>query len=387
MSFRRIGSGLKLTRKPSKTNLRNSVTKRRSSASEDARILIVKDEIETVTNPLSWLLNEISNNKITIMLFYRGQWCPICNQQIAEWNNLSTSVQNQGGQIYAICAQPEKYAVKLRDHHDLNFPLVADPDCHIAQFMGINIMEKGSRKFKKLVDFTASFVGVNTPAYEQITGEEEYKCGLSLPGVYAVDSAGDVVYSWKMTPLARNIWGSSERPKPENVWESVSHLLKRSQGEISEYYDRLMDDIPKAFDLVMQSPKAQEYFMNSLKKEFNAEALEFVQQAEKWKAEYPKKEHEALCNEAKELHTKYLARDAEKQLNLSSGAEGVIGDRLKVSNVDRELFDDVILEVLSGLRADSFPRFVIDPEFKDAMQHVDWKDFDEEEEGEAVKIA
>ncbi len=54
-------------------------------------------------------LKAILMNKPTLILFYRGGWCPYCNRQLAELKNIETPLTELGYQILAISPQtPEQ---------------------------------------------------------------------------------------------------------------------------------------------------------------------------------------------------------------------------------------------------------------------------------------
>lgn len=54
-------------------------------------------------------LKAILMNKPTLILFYRGGWCPYCNRQLAELKNIETALTELGYQILAISPQtPEQ---------------------------------------------------------------------------------------------------------------------------------------------------------------------------------------------------------------------------------------------------------------------------------------
>jgi peroxiredoxin len=62
-----------------------------------------------------------------LILFYRGNWCPLCMAQIDELSALHKDFEDLGVQVVLVSPQPPKFTAKLAARHNLDFRFLADP--------------------------------------------------------------------------------------------------------------------------------------------------------------------------------------------------------------------------------------------------------------------
>ncbi|MBW6484282.1 MAG: AhpC/TSA family protein [Vicingaceae bacterium] len=82
-------------------------------------------------------LKTILTEKPTIVMFYRGGWCPFCNAHLAELQEAEKEINAMGYQMVAISPDsPEKLKESL-GKHKLSYKLYSDADLKVAQAFGI----------------------------------------------------------------------------------------------------------------------------------------------------------------------------------------------------------------------------------------------------------
>lgn len=82
-------------------------------------------------------LNQIVEKQPTVLLFYRGGWCPFCNAHLAEVGEITAEIKALGYQIIAISPDsPEQLLASLADQ-DLGYELYSDADGRLSQAMGL----------------------------------------------------------------------------------------------------------------------------------------------------------------------------------------------------------------------------------------------------------
>ena len=92
-------------------------------------------------------LGKLLSNKPTVLVFYRGGWCPYCNVQLSGLVKIEKDILDLGYQIIAI--SPDDYRnLKTTENKDsINYTLLSDPDAKFIQQMGIGfrtpLMHKG----------------------------------------------------------------------------------------------------------------------------------------------------------------------------------------------------------------------------------------------------
>lgn len=82
-------------------------------------------------------LRQIVSEKPTVLLFYRGGWCPFCNVHLAAVGEIDHAISALGFQIIAISPDsPEKLKESLEEQ-DLNYRLFSDADGALTKAMGL----------------------------------------------------------------------------------------------------------------------------------------------------------------------------------------------------------------------------------------------------------
>ncbi|MCJ8209135.1 AhpC/TSA family protein [Mucilaginibacter sp. RS28] len=82
-------------------------------------------------------LNQKITEKPTILIFYRGGWCPFCNKQLAGIQSIESDLRKMGYQILAISTDSPENLSKSRDKHQLTYTLLSDSELSAAKQFGI----------------------------------------------------------------------------------------------------------------------------------------------------------------------------------------------------------------------------------------------------------
>ena len=83
-----------------------------------------------------------TEGKWTVLLFYRGHWCPYCRQQLMEFQRSLEQLHEIGAEVVALSVDPLEKAQETVTKHTITFPVLYDLDAHeIAQKIGANINE------------------------------------------------------------------------------------------------------------------------------------------------------------------------------------------------------------------------------------------------------
>ncbi len=122
-----------------------------------------------------------------ILLFYRGNWCPLCSAQIGELAQQYRALETAGAKVLLISPQPASESQKLAEKFDIPMRFLVDPDNRAARHLGI-----------------AADAGI--PLGMQVLG---YATETVMPTVIIVDRTGDISYA-DMTDNYRL------RPEPED---------------------------------------------------------------------------------------------------------------------------------------------------------------------------
>lgn len=81
-----------------------------------------------------------SSNLLTqpsVLIFYRGNWCPLCMAQIKEVARSYHQLESLGAQVILVSPQPHKYTRELANKFDVNFQFMTDSHNQAAKTLGI----------------------------------------------------------------------------------------------------------------------------------------------------------------------------------------------------------------------------------------------------------
>ncbi len=76
----------------------------------------------------------------TVLVFYRGAWCPYCNITLTTYRReLAPALRERGVTLAAISPQQPDGSLTMQEKHDLDFPVLSDADNALAGRLGIVI--------------------------------------------------------------------------------------------------------------------------------------------------------------------------------------------------------------------------------------------------------
>ncbi|WP_269226339.1 peroxiredoxin-like family protein [Flavobacterium eburneipallidum] len=82
-------------------------------------------------------LSELLTKKRTILVFYRGGWCPYCNLHLAALGQAEKELLDLGYQIIAVSPDAPKNLKITDEKEKLNYLLLSDSDGALAKAVGI----------------------------------------------------------------------------------------------------------------------------------------------------------------------------------------------------------------------------------------------------------
>lgn len=128
---------------------------------------------------------DIMAEKPTVLIFYRGSWCPYCNRHLAALAELEPELLEMGYQIVAVSPDLPENLVEARDKNELHYQLYSDAQMEFADAMGLGftVDEKTLKRYK--------VYGINL---EKASGESHHR--LPVPAVYLVNRDGLITFNY-----------------------------------------------------------------------------------------------------------------------------------------------------------------------------------------------
>ena len=158
-----------------------------ASSAESVRPLGVGDtvpevELRSVAGEPVELRTVVARQR-TVLVFYRGGWCPYCNAQLSGLRKIEGSLRELGYQLVAVSPdKPEKLAESIAKQ-DLGYVLLSDSAADAIKAFGLAF---------RVDDATlARYRGFGIDL-EQASGAEHHL--LPVPAVYVVDTSGRILF-------------------------------------------------------------------------------------------------------------------------------------------------------------------------------------------------
>lgn len=83
------------------------------------------------------VLNDLLKEKATVLVFYRGGWCPYCNQQLSALAFIEDEILKLGYQIIAISPEDFRNIQPSIEEDKVNYKVLSDIDGKFIQEVGI----------------------------------------------------------------------------------------------------------------------------------------------------------------------------------------------------------------------------------------------------------
>ncbi|MCG7545201.1 AhpC/TSA family protein [Pseudoalteromonas sp. MM17-2] len=130
-------------------------------------------------------LKKLLANKPTVLVVYRGGWCPYCSKQLKNIQNIEQQIAEVGLQIIAVSPDsPAKLAQSTISSP--TYQLLSDDQLALAQAMGLAFFldDKTAKVYRNKLG--VNFVGL----------DGEQKVALPVPAVFVLDTQGMVHFQY-----------------------------------------------------------------------------------------------------------------------------------------------------------------------------------------------
>jgi peroxiredoxin len=149
----------------------------------DIKPLLIGESLPDVsiisTEGNSEKLPAITAGKPSVLLFYRGGWCPYCNRHLSDIRTVEDQILHLGYQIIAISPDsPEKLSVTI-EKDTLKYRLYSDGSGELTKAMGI-AFKAPERSLGMLLDYSAG----QNPGF------------LPVPSVFIINSEGNIIFEY-----------------------------------------------------------------------------------------------------------------------------------------------------------------------------------------------
>ncbi|WP_313263618.1 peroxiredoxin-like family protein [Sphingobacterium sp.] len=125
-------------------------------------------------------LNKLVAEKPTILIFYRGGWCPYCSKQLAGLEEIAADLNKIGYQLLAVSTDKPDGLMESAQKENLKYTLLSDADVSVAKKFGIAF--KAPKGYWDLLPKSSG--GKNTELL------------LPVPSVFILDRKGKINFEY-----------------------------------------------------------------------------------------------------------------------------------------------------------------------------------------------
>lgn len=108
---------------------------------EDVAPLLIGESLPNISlgsvDGTSVALHDLLAEKPTVLIVYRGGWCPYCNRHLAEVGQQEAAILAKGYQIIAVAPDAIESLQATGEKVELNYQLLSDADGAFAKAAGI----------------------------------------------------------------------------------------------------------------------------------------------------------------------------------------------------------------------------------------------------------
>lgn len=129
-------------------------------------------------------LSDLTRNEKTVLVFYRGGWCPYCNTHLKELVQIEARLREADWQIIALSPDRPAKVKEALEESQFPYQLLSDSDMNAAKAFGLafTVDDKG---FERLKGF-----GIDI---EADSGRDHRM--LPVPGVFLVNETGTISFA------------------------------------------------------------------------------------------------------------------------------------------------------------------------------------------------
>lgn len=126
----------------------------------------------------------LTMQKPSIVLFYRGGWCPYCNEQLAQLKDIEKDLIDMGYQILAISPESPERLQEQKLETEFLVTLLSDDKLNTIREFGVGFY------VDTMTELKYKTYGID------LTKDESGKSVLPAPAIFMLDKKGKVLFSY-----------------------------------------------------------------------------------------------------------------------------------------------------------------------------------------------
>lgn len=128
-------------------------------------------------------LKDLLKNGKVVLVFYRGQWCPYCNKELARLQDSLQMIKDKGATLVAVSPELPENISKTIEKTKAEYPILYDE--------GLKIMKAYDVDFEVPENTLTRYRNAGLDIEENNGANGKY---LPIPAVYIIDKEQTVIY-------------------------------------------------------------------------------------------------------------------------------------------------------------------------------------------------
>ncbi|PCI99504.1 MAG: hypothetical protein COB14_06405 [Alphaproteobacteria bacterium] len=156
-------------------------------------------------------LTSILESGPVILTFYRGGWCPVCNDQLYAYQEILPEFEELGGQLVAVTPETPNSVQDTATKNAITFEVLSDAGNKVAREYDL-IWEVPE---DQRADFSKWLKGETGKTLAEFNGIDNYE--LPIPATFVIAQDGTVVYVFRDEDY-------KQRAKNEDIIKALENL-------------------------------------------------------------------------------------------------------------------------------------------------------------------
>lgn len=128
--------------------------------------------------------DELIKEGAVVVIFYRGEWCPVCTRYLAELNKSLPKITAKGATVLVISPELTAHAVNTKEDTKSDFIFISDSTLKIVKDYDV-LFDVTKKYTNKILTKLQSDIAENNGAN---------KAQLPVPATYIIDKNGKIIY-------------------------------------------------------------------------------------------------------------------------------------------------------------------------------------------------
>lgn len=142
-----------------------------------------------------------------VLLFYRGQWCPVCNRHMSQLKEQLDKIEAKGAKVIAVSPEKQENLQKTKSKTGAEFTLLYDEDYKICEDFDVAFVPK-----EQMIDAYNNRLEANL---ENAHSDNSQR--IPVPATFIIDQKGKV--AWRH--FDRDY---KERASAEEIMEALNRI-------------------------------------------------------------------------------------------------------------------------------------------------------------------